>query len=553
LHIIVNNQIGFTATPAEGRSSIYATGIARMLQSPLFHVNGEDPEAVAQVVRLAMEFRREFGRDVFIDMYGYRRLGHNESDEPAFTQPVLYNIIAKRKSVREGYLEHLLSLNDVTPAEADEILAKRREALEKELSESQQETKPAEEPVSGIWAKYVGGPEAQVQDVPTGAPKNELAALLEDQTKLPENFQPHPKIKKFLDSRKKMAAGEEPLDWSAAEALAFASLAAVGFRIRLTGQDSERGTFSQRHSVLHDFTDGHTYTPLQHLSTAQAPVEIVNSPLSESGVLGFEYGYSMDYPDGLVLWEAQFGDFCNVAQPIIDQFISSGENKWHRLSGLVLLLPHGSEGQGPEHTSARLERFLSLAAEDNIQIVYPTTPAQYFHLLRRQALRPWRKPLIVMTPKSLLRHPKCVSSLDELATGHFQRIMPDVNGQSPEKVKRVLLCSGKIYYELDGYREETNHNDVAILRIEQLYPLPPESLHDVLKIYPDGTPVFWVQEEPKNMGGWRELRINFGDKLFDKYPLAGISRPPSPSPASGSAKRHKQEQSEIIKRAFGDK
>jgi len=553
LHIIVNNQIGYTATPNEARTSVYATGIARMLQSPLFHVNGEDPEAVAQVVRLVMDFRREFQRDVFIDMYGYRRLGHNESDEPAFTQPVLYNAIQKRKPVREGYLDHLLTLNEITRQEADDIAAKRREALEKELSESQKETKRPEEPLQGVWAKYIGGPESSIEDVETGVEKTKLASLLEAQIRLPEDFHPHPKIKKFLDSRKKMAVGEEPVDWSAAEALALASLSAEGIPIRLTGQDSERGTFSHRHSVLHDFNDGHSYMPLQHLSAGQGTVEIVNSPLSESGVLGFEYGYSLDYPDALVLWEAQFGDFCNVAQPIIDQFITSAENKWHRLSGLVLLLPHGSEGQGPEHSSARLERFLSLAAEDNIQIVNPSTPAQFFHVLRRQIVRRWRKPLIVMTPKSLLRHPKCVSTLDDLATGRFQRILPDASTAAPDQVIRILLCSGKIYYELAAHRDELKRDDIAILRIEQLYPMQPDMLHKALGQYRDGTPVFWVQEEPRNMGAWREMRVNFGDQLFDKYPLAGIARAPSPSPASGSAKRHKQEQSDIIKRAFGEK
>jgi 2-oxoglutarate dehydrogenase E1 component len=516
-------------------------------------VNGEDPEAVAQVVRLAMDFRREFKRDVFIDMYGYRRLGHNESDEPAFTQPVMYHAIEKRKSVREGYLEHLLALNEVTAAEADDILAKRRDALEIELSASQTETTREEEPVSGLWAKYLGGLEASVEEVRTGVDKDKLSALLEVQTQLPKDFNPHPKIKKFLESRKKMATGEEPIDWSAAEALAFASLSTDGVPIRLTGQDSERGTFSHRHSVLHDFNDGHKYTPLQHLSAGQAKIEIVNSPLSESGVLGFEYGFSLDSPDALVLWEAQFGDFCNVAQPIFDQFIASAENKWQRLSGLVVLLPHGSEGQGPEHTSARLERFLSLAAEDNMQIVYPTTPSQYFHLLRRQVVRRWRKPLIVMTPKSLLRHPQCVSTLDELTKGRFQRFLADTANLVPEQVKRILICSGKIYYELAAYREEMKRTDVAIVRIEQLYPMQPEMLHRVLEKYPVGTPAFWVQEEPRNMGAWREMRVIFGEKLFDKYPLAGIARAPSPSPASGSAKRHKQEQSEIIKRAFGEK
>ncbi len=553
LHVIVNNQIGFTTSPSEARSSTYATDVAKMLQVPIFHVNGEDPEAVAQVVRLAMDFRLQFKRDVVINTYGYRRLGHNEGDEPAFTQPVLYRAIAQRKSVREGYLEHLLTLGGVTREEADAIAAKRRELLEKELSESQSGKSPAAPDHSrSVWAKYKGGPEPLNEDAETGVPREKLAAWLEAQTRLPADFHPHPKIKRFLEARREMATGAQPLDWSAAEALAFASLGCAGFRIRLTGQDTERGTFSQRHAVLHDTEDGHTYAPLQHLASDQAPIEIFNSPLSETGVLGFEYGYSLDYPDGLILWEAQYGDFWNVAQPIVDQFIASAEDKWQRLSGLVLLLPHGFEGQGPEHSSARLERFLHLAAEDNLQIVYPTTPAQYFHCLRRQVLRPWRKPLIVMTPKSLLRHPKVISTLEECATGHFQRILPDVLARPGEQVRRVLLCSGKIYYELAAEREATQRQDVAIIRVEQLYPLRREMLAAALAPYRNGVPVVWVQEEPANMGAWTSLLVEFGKTLLGRFPFSGITRAPSASPATGSHRRHKQEQAEIIARAFGN-
>jgi 2-oxoglutarate dehydrogenase E1 component len=370
-------------------------------------------------------------------------------------------------------------------------------------------------------------------------------------SRVPETFHPHPKLKKFLLGRQQMAAGELPLDWAAGEALAFASIAAEGVRVRLSGQDSERGTFSHRHAVLHDYETGEKYYSLQHLPQ-RGSIEIVNSPLSETGVLGFEYGYSLDCPTALVLWEAQFGDFWNVAQPIVDQFITSGEDKWQQLSGLVLLLPHGFEGAGPEHSSARLERFLWLAAEDNIQVVYPTTPAQFFHCLRRQALRSWRKPLAVMTPKSLLRHPKAVSSLDELAQGSFQRILPD-NTVSAGAVKRVLLCSGKIYYDLAEHREETKCDDVAIVRLEQLYPLRHELLERAVGIYGEGTPVFWVQEEPANMGAWNFMKIQFGEKLFNRFPFTGIARPVAATPASGSAKRNKQEQTEIIQRAFGEK
>jgi 2-oxoglutarate dehydrogenase E1 component len=332
-----------------------------------------------------------------------------------------------------------------------------------------------------------------------------------------------------------------------------ASLAAEGVHVRLTGQDTERGTFSQRHAVLHDYQDGHTYVPLQHVAPNQAPIEIFNSPLSEAGVLGFEYGYSLDYPDGLVMWEAQFGDFVNAAQPIIDQFIASAEEKWQRLSGLVLLLPHGFEGQGPEHSSARLERFLMLGVDDNLQVVYPTTPAQYFHCLRRQVIRPWRKPLVIMTPKSLLRHPKVVSGLKECARGSFQRILPDVSSAPAGRIQRILLCTGKIYYELSEYREQTSRNDVAILRLEQLYPLKREVLKAALGPYPQRTPVFWVQEEPANMGAWMYLRVQFGDRLLEGFPFAGITRAASASPAAGSPRRHKQEQAELVARAFGQK
>ena len=551
LHVVVNNQIGFTTSPAEARSSTYATDVAKMLQIPIFHVNGEDPEAVAQVVRLGMDFRREFKRDVVINMYGYRRLGHNEGDEPSFTQPVLYRAIANRKPVREGYLEHLLKLGGVTREEADAIAAKRRELLEKELSESQSEkSTTSSDSLKGLWSKFKGGLEPLDDHVETGVAREKLVAWLEAQAKPPEGFHPHPKIKRLLQTREQMARGEQPLDWAAAESLAFASLAVEGARVRMSGQDTERGTFSQRHAVLHDYQDGHKYMPLQHLDPKQAPVEIYNSPLSETGVLGFEYGYSLDWPDGLVLWEAQYGDFWNVAQPIVDQFIASAEGKWQRLSGLGLLLPHGFEGSGPEHSSARLERFLHLAAEDNLQIVYPTTPAQYFHCLRRQVLRSWRKPLVVMTPKSLLRHPRVVSSLDQLARGTFQRLLLDVFGKPAEQIQRILLCTGKIYYELEAHREETKREDVAILRLEQLYPLQDQLLETALAHYRDGTPAVWVQEEPANMGAWIHLYVRFGQKLLNRFPFSSVTRDRTASPATGSAKRHKQEQADIINRAF---
>nr|PZN25431.1 MAG: 2-oxoglutarate dehydrogenase E1 component [Pseudomonadota bacterium] len=551
IHIVVNNQIGFTTPPSQGRSTTYATDVAKMLQIPIFHVNGEDPEAVAQVVRLAMDFRDTFLRDVVIDMYGYRRYGHNETDEPSFTQPLLYRAIARRKSVRDGYLEHLLRLGGVTKEEADRIAVERREHLEAELSEaSRKGYQRVADWLGGYWKGYRGGPEADVPDVDTGVDRARLSELLRKQTELPSNFHPHKQIERLLGQRRAMADGQRPLDWGTAELLAFATLVTEGTRVRLTGQDSGRGTFSQRHAVLHDYEDGHAYVPLCHLDPNQAPIEIYNSPLSEAGVLGFEYGYSLDWPDALVLWEAQFGDFANAAQVIIDQFLVSAEDKWRRLSGLVMLLPHGYEGQGPEHSSARLERFLTLAAEENIQVVQPSTPAQYFHVLRRQVVRPWRKPLIVFTPKSLLRHPLCTSSLDEFATGRFQRVLPDV--KRPKDASKVLLCSGKIYYDLYKRREEMGRDDVAIVRIEQFYPLPDPILRAAIDQYDDGTPVVWVQEEPENMGAWRLLRARLGPMLFGRFPFRGVCRAESASPATGSANCHRLEQQRLLERAFAD-
>ncbi|MDB6035912.1 MAG: 2-oxoglutarate dehydrogenase, subunit, partial [Verrucomicrobiales bacterium] len=527
--------------------------VAKMLQIPIFHVNGEDPEAVATVINLAMDFRKEFKRDVVIDMYGYRRRGHNEGDEPSFTQPQLYNTIARRKPVREGYLEHLLKLGGVTREEADRISAKRTEQLEEELSVARRKefTRTQEGP-SRVWKGYVGGPESGVKDVDTGIPAKRLGELMDKLNKLPSGFHPHPKVEKILELRRQMGQGEKPLDWASAEALAFASLTMDGFRIRMSGQDCQRGTFSHRHAVLHDIVDGSTYMPLQHLAENQSPVEIHNSPLTENGVLGFEYGYSLDTPKGIVIWEAQFGDFVNVAQPIIDQFIVSAEDKWKRLSGLVMLLPHGFEGMGPEHSSARLERFLAQAAEDNIQVVNASTPAQYFHLLRRQVLRQWRKPLIVMTPKSLLRLPRAVSPIEDLATGGFQRILGDTTVR-PDQVKQILMCSGKIYYDLDEEREKHARTDIAILRIEQLYPLYPQYLTKALAPYAEGTPVTWVQEEPENMGAWRYLLVRFGESLLGRHPFRGIHRAASSSPATGSASSHKLEQKQILAKAFGER
>jgi 2-oxoglutarate dehydrogenase E1 component len=555
VHVIVNNQIGFTTDPSDARSSPYCTDVAKMLQIPIFHVNGEDPEAVAQVVHLAMDFRHEFKTDVVIDMYGYRRRGHNEGDEPAFTQPLLYKAIRDRKPVREGYLDHLLQLRGVTREEADEIATDRRDHLEKELTAAQSdEYVRVADSLGSLWHGYVGGREKDAPTADTRVDRKKLAQLLARQTELPADFHPHPKIQRWLELRREMSEGKKPLDWAAGEALAFASLLAQGVRVRMTGQDCERGTFSHRHVVLHDVENGTEFVPLRNLAKDQAALDIYNSSLSEPGVLGFEYGYSLDFPEGLLLWEAQFGDFCNVAQVIIDQFIVSAEEKWRRLSGLTLLLPHGFEGQGPEHSSARLERFLALSADDNIQVVNVTTPAQYFHLLRRQVLRPWRKPLVVMSPKSLLRHPRATSTLDDCAKVGFQRILADVLPPAPKnndrKFERVLLCSGKLYYELEEEREKRGRDNVAILRIEELHPLTDKDVGNALQPYAAGTRVVWCQEEPENMGAWRYLSARLGHSLLGRWPLSCVSRPAAASPATGSSSSHKLEQQELLNQAF---
>jgi 2-oxoglutarate dehydrogenase E1 component len=551
LHVIVNNQIGFTTPPEQARSSVYATDVAKMLQVPVFHVNGEDPEAVAQVVRLALDFRSEFRRDVVIDMYCYRRRGHNEGDEPGFTQPLLYAAIRRRRSVRESYVEHLLEHRGVAREEAEAIARERRARLEQELSAARSpEYVPRPDLPGGVWDGYVGGPDGEAADAPTAVPRERLVALLERLAQVPSDFRPHPKIARLLEQRRAMARGEVPLDWAAAEALAFATLATEGVRVRLTGQDSERGTFSHRHALLHDAQDGRAYAPLAHLAPGQAPVEIVNSPLSETGVLGFEYGYSLDAPGALVLWEAQFGDFLNVAQPIVDQILASAEEKWRRLSGLVLLLPHGYEGAGPEHSSARPERFLELAAKDSFELVQPTTPAQYFHALRRQALRRWRKPLVVLTPKSLLRSPHSVSSLDELSGGGFERVLGESEACA---ARRVLLCSGRVCFDLAAERERRGaKNDVAIVRLEQLHPLREELLRAALEAAgaSPSTPVFFVQDEPENMGAWPFLVARFGDRLPGGQPLFRVARPACASPATGSAARHRLEQRRLLDLAF---
>jgi 2-oxoglutarate dehydrogenase E1 component len=561
IHLVVNNQIGFTTLPRDSRSTRYCTDVARMLRVPVFHVNGEDPVAVIQVTRLAIEFRQRFKQDVIIDMYCYRKYGHNEGDEPRFTQPLMYALIDKQPTVRDVYVARLLAAGQITREEADAIAQQRRATLERALEEARQgDYHQMPETMGGVWAPYRGGPDAGVPEVPTSFPRERLLEALEKLTTMPPGFHPNPKALKIIEQRRERALAGQGLDWGTAEHLAFASLLLEGHGIRLTGQDARRGTFSHRHAVLFDNETGEPYTPLSHLGSgagngdsadgarpAVGRFEIYDSPLSESGVLGFEYGYSLDRPDKLVVWEAQFGDFANAAQVIIDQFIASAEDKWARLSGIVLLLPHGFEGQGPEHSSARIERFLQLAAEDNIQVCNLTTPAQFFHVLRRQVKRPLRKPLIVFTPKSLLRHPEAVSTLDELAGGSFQRVIGDTT-VDPARVGRVLLCSGKVYYDLAAERRKRKRDDVAIVRLEQYYPLS-DALSKALAPYRPETPVVWVQEEPRNMGAWYFLNAR-RDEMFGSRPLSLVSRAESASPATGSKAAHDLEQRMLLEEAF---
>jgi len=550
LHVIVNNQVGFTTDPRDSRSGRYASDVARTLDTPIFHVNGEDPEAVLQVVKLALEFRAEFRRDVVIDLYCYRRHGHNEGDEPTFTQPLLYRRIAAQPPVREGYLSRLREMGDVTDAEAEAIAKRSVQRLEDELEKAEAGERPDEPEVVSIWAPFRGGMDREAPEVGTGVPRERLVSLIERWTALPEGFHPHPKLERLTKQRREMATGARPLDWSAGEALALASLLTEGTHVRLSGQDAQRGTFSHRHAVLHDHQDGRPLVPLQRLEPAQARFSVWNSPLSEVAVLGFDWGYSLDVPEALVVWEAQFGDFANVAQAIIDQFVTSAEQKWQRLSGLVLLLPHGFEGQGPEHSSARLERFLGQAARDNVQVVSPTTPAQIFHALRRQVRRPLRKPLVVMSPKSLLRHPAATSGLDELATGSFQRVLADDSGGDAARARGVLLCSGKVYYDLVAAREKSGAGDVHVLRLEQLYPLPDRELQAALGRYPADVPITWVQEEPRNMGAWTFLGLN-SERLWPGRSVGCVAREESASPATGSGAAHKREQQQLVDEALG--
>ncbi len=555
VHVIVNNQVGFTTPPESYRSGHYATDVAKMLEIPIFHVNGEHPDAVAQVIKVAMDFRERFKRDVVIDMYCFRRHGHNEGDEPRFTQPLMYKWVDKQPTVRASYTRNVLELGAITEDEVREIETACYRRLEEGLTRARDETLPPADPLAidhrGNWDNYHGGYLRLAKPADTTVPVERLSELLGAMTQAPKGFALNSKLRRLIKQRGEMAAGERALDWGAGEALAFASLVTEGHPVRLSGQDAGRGTFSHRHAVWHDQKDGSLCVPLDRLAPDQARFQVWDSPLSETSVLGFDFGYSLEWPDALTVWEAQFGDFANGAQVIIDQFISSSEDKWERLSGLVMLLPHGFEGQGPEHSSARLERFLTLAAEDNIQVVNLTTPAQLFHCLRRQLKREVRKPLVVMTPKSLLRHPKAVSTLEELATTGFQEVIPDPE-VAPADCKRVLLCSGKIYYELLAERDKRGAMDHAIVRVEQLYPMAHDALEATLGAYPEGTEVRWVQEEPVNMGAWVFMRFRLGGRIFGKYPFRRVTRPESASPATGSKASHVVEQSHVIDYAFDD-
>ena len=557
LHVIVNNQIGFTTDSHDSRSTTYASDVAKMLQIPIFHVNGEDPEAVAQVVNLAMEFRREFKRDVVIDMYCYRRFGHNESDEPRFTQPLMYETIDELPTIRDSYLKRLLKMQEVTQAEADKIAEDRREQLEAgfESTKTSDRFVPDTQTGEGLWSGYYGGYERLDDHVDTGVEESLLCDVIEKAATVPSDFNLHRKLKRVLEGRVEASKGNRPIDWATAELAAFGTLSVQGHEVRLSGQDCGRGTFSQRHAVLHDVQTNQCLTPLQHLSPNQARLNIINSPLSEAGVLGFDYGYSLDSPDALVIWEAQFGDFFNAAQVIVDQFICSAEDKWDRLSGLVMLLPHGFEGAGPEHCSARLERFLTSSAEHNIQIALPTTAAQHFHLLRRQVVRKWRKPLAVFTPKSLLREPFVTSPISEFTSGMFKRVLPDTQMTGEKRPSRVLLTTGKIGVDLLKARAKLEPGakgaDFAVIRIEQLYPLPSEEIKAALSQYANGTSFFWVQEEPRNMGAWYFMKVKWDEFGFEeRWPLKVICRPESASPSTGSKKAHKIEQEELMNEAM---
>lgn len=541
LHIIINNQIGFTTSSRDARSTFFSTDVAKMLPVPVFHVNGDDAEAVVYCVDLALRFRHTFGRDAVVDIFCYRKYGHNEGDDPSFTHPLMYRIIEKKKSPPTIYAERCREEGVATSEQEKQIRKDFRDQLKAALQSAR-----ASQEKETVLPQPVREPAEEKIPTPTEAALREIARKITIQ---PPDFHIHPKLKRIIDEKSSRLAKDGTVDWAFAESLAFGTLLTDGVPIRLSGQDSARGTFSQRHLVWWD-TDSRLpqpYTPLTHVPPTEIQFSVYDSPLSEYSILGFEYGFTLGRPRALVMWEAQFGDFSNGAQVITDNYVAGGEAKWGTVSGIVLLLPHGFEGQGPEHSSAHLERFLLLCARDNIQVVNCTTPAQYFHLLRRQALRTLRKPLIVMTPKSLLRHPRAVSPIADLAQGAFQEVLDDP--RRPKKPRRLVLCSGKIYYELSARQDEQKDTSTAILRIEQLYPFPARRLTELFKSYAGVTETLWVQEEPRNRGAWCFMHEMF-DRSFPRTSLAYIGREESASPATGSHSRHEREQRQIVEAAF---
>lgn len=554
IHVVLNNQVGFTTSRrADARSTEYCTDIAKMVQAPIFHVNADDPEAVLFVTQLAVDYRNEFKKDVVVDLVCYRRRGHNEADEPAVTQPLMYEAIKKHPTTRDLYAQSLISQGVVSQEEDQWLVDSFRESLDRdEPLVSSLVTEPNKE-LFVDWGPYLGHEWDMSSD--TSIDLQHLQELASRMNQSPEGVPLHRQVKKILEDRRKMAGGALELNWGMAETLAYATLLDEGYPIRLTGQDVGRGTFSHRHAVLHNQKDGSIYIPLQKISEEQPPFELYDSFLSEEAVLAFEYGYSTTSPKGLVVWEAQFGDFANGAQVVIDQFITSGEHKWGRLCGLTLLLPHGYEGQGPEHSSARLERYLQLCAEHNIQVCVPTTPAQVYHMLRRQAVRPLRRPLIVMSPKSLLRHKQATSTLEELANGRFQTVMNETDDIDNDKVRRVVVCSGKVYYDLRDARREREIDDIAIVRLEQIYPFPEEELYKVLTQWPQLTDAVWCQEEPMNQGVWyssqHHMRRVIHRHKSDIY-LRYVGRDASAAPAAGYMALHIEQQDAFINEALAE-
>jgi 2-oxoglutarate dehydrogenase E1 component len=554
VHLIVNNQIGFTTSdPRDSRSTIYCTDVAKMVEAPIFHVNGDDPEAVLFVTQLAHDFRRTFHKDVVIDIVCYRKLGHNEQDEPFVTQPLMYKKITQHPGTRKLYADKLIAQGLIAPDEPEQMIKKYRETLDAGKQTVSPVLSNFKSKFAIDWAPFLNSKWTDAAD--THVPLSELQRLAERLTAVPEGFKLHPTVARVIESRKQMAEGKLPVDWGMAETLAYGSLLSNGYDVRLSGQDSGRGTFAHRHAVLHDQErerwDEGTYVPLQNISKDQGDFVVIDSVLSEEAVLGFEYGFSTAEPNALVIWEAQFGDFANGAQVVMDQFISSGETKWGRVCGLVQLLPHGYEGQGPEHSSARLERYLQLCAEHNMQVCVPTNAAQIFHLLRRQMLRPFRKPLVVMSPKSLLRKKEAASSIQDLANGSFQTVIPEVDALEAKDVKRVVACCGKVYYDLLASRRERRLDTIAIIRVEQLYPFPHKQFAAEMKRYPNAAEVVWCQEEPQNQGAWYQTAHYFRENMREDQKLYYAGRPASASPAGGYKARHDERQKALVEQAFG--